>query len=275
MRALTLLSIILLSLFGLGIYKMNKTEEQYHERLGRIADHINSMNLSWKASKPSKFANVQTVDEVKRWLGTKLEGSPVTLPDVSEVQNLDLEDVPAAFDSRDAWPKCDSIKEVRDQSNCGSCWAFGAAEAMSDRVCIHSGQTLQTRISTQDLLTCCYSCGDGCDGGYPSAAWDYWVRTGLVTGDLYGNNQWCAPYSFAPCAHHVTSAKYPPCTGEFPTPACVKTCNPSYPKSYASDKQFGSNAYNVPGAKKMMAEISTNGPIEISMSVYEDFLTYK
>jgi len=46
--------------------------------------------------------------------------------------------IPTEFDSRTAWPKCESIKEVRDQSDCGSCWAFGAAEAMSDRICIHS-----------------------------------------------------------------------------------------------------------------------------------------
>lgn len=46
--------------------------------------------------------------------------------------------VPDTFDARTNWPKCDSIKEVRDQSNCGSCWAFGAVNAMSDRWCIAS-----------------------------------------------------------------------------------------------------------------------------------------
>jgi len=49
--------------------------------------------------------------------------------------------IPDNFDSREAWPKCDSIKDIRDQANCGSCWAFGAVEAMSDRICIASNQT--------------------------------------------------------------------------------------------------------------------------------------
>ena len=28
-----------------------------------------------------------------------------------------------------------------------------------------------------------------CDGGYPGAAWDYWVNTGIVTGGAYGTYQ--------------------------------------------------------------------------------------
>lgn len=44
------------------------------------------------------------------------------------------EDLPTEFDSRLQWPNCPTIREIRDQGGCGSCWAFGAVEAMSDRV---------------------------------------------------------------------------------------------------------------------------------------------
>lgn len=43
-------------------------------------------------------------------------------------------DLPDEFDSRTNWPNCPTIQEIRDQGSCGSCWAFGATEAMSDRV---------------------------------------------------------------------------------------------------------------------------------------------
>lgn len=46
--------------------------------------------------------------------------------------SINEEDLPTTFDAREQWPECESIKEIRDQSSCGSCWAFGAAEAMSD-----------------------------------------------------------------------------------------------------------------------------------------------
>lgn len=43
-------------------------------------------------------------------------------------------DLPDEFDARTQWPNCPTIQEIRDQGSCGSCWAFGAVEAMSDRV---------------------------------------------------------------------------------------------------------------------------------------------
>lgn len=44
------------------------------------------------------------------------------------------DDLPENFDARINWPNCPTIQEIRDQGSCGSCWAFGAVEAMSDRV---------------------------------------------------------------------------------------------------------------------------------------------
>ncbi len=42
---------------------------------------------------------------------------------------------------------------------------------------------LQTAVlSENDLLACCgFECGDGCEGGYPIRAWQYFKRTGVVT----------------------------------------------------------------------------------------------
>ena len=71
------------------------------------------------------------------------------------------------FDLRDQYPECESLFEIRDQGSCGSCWAFGAAEVMSDRICIFSKGKYQPRISPLHLVSCCTGCGSGCQGGYP------------------------------------------------------------------------------------------------------------
>ena len=51
------------------------------------------------------------------------------------------DDIPDRFDARERWPNCPSVGRIRDQSTCGSCWAFGAVEAISDRLCIASEGT--------------------------------------------------------------------------------------------------------------------------------------
>ena len=125
------------------------------------------------------------------------------------------------------------------------------------------------------MVTCCDECGDGCDGGYPAAAWQWWQDTGIVTGDLFGDNSSCKPYSLAPCDHHTTG-KYTPCPAVVPTPECTSTCNPSYSTKYSDDKHFATDSFNVDSnVAAIQTEIMTNGPVEAAFTVYEDFLQYK
>jgi cathepsin B len=60
---------------------------------------------------------------------------------------------------------------------------------MSDRVCVHSNGTVHFHFSAEDLVSCCASCGFGCNGGFPGAAWSYWVRKGIVSGGSYDSHQ--------------------------------------------------------------------------------------
>jgi cathepsin B len=63
---------------------------------------------------------------------------------------------PENFDARTAWPECASvINHVRDQANCGSCWAHGTTEALNDRMCIATGGKFQTLLSVADTAACC------------------------------------------------------------------------------------------------------------------------
>ena len=133
---------------------------------------INQSGSTWEAGVNERFADM-SLHTAKRLLGALKTTEEQRLPYKKVIKRNDL---PENFDLRAKWPQCESLKEVRDQSTCGSCWAFGAAEAMSDRVCIASNGALQTRISTENLLSCCSACGNGCNGGWPSAAWNYWQK---------------------------------------------------------------------------------------------------
>jgi len=183
--------------------------------------------------------------------------------------------IPESFDSRENWPHCPSLKEIRDQGSCGSCWAFAATEAMTDRYCIATGGQ-QFHFSAENLVSCCSTCGAGCNGGYPSVAWHYWVRKGLVSGGPFGSKSGCQPYEIAPCEHH-TSGSRPNCTGEGGgTPKCSRSCEPSYSTNYKKDLHYGRKAYSLTQSpEQIQADILKNGPVEAAFTVYSDFPNYK
>ena len=269
----TIVTVLTLTAVGVFVALSDTNEPTYEKRLQKIANEINSHDYGWKAKVSPRFKGM-TKAEIKGMMGTLESESTLDLPHATEVQDLNLKDLPRSFSSEAKWPQCQSIKDIRDQANCGSCWAFGAASAISDRLCI-TGNTqetnnLQTRISAADLLACCTTCGFGCKGGYTYRAWEHFVNHGVVTGWNYGDKNFCYPYQFHPCTR-----EYPQCQRDVATPACRRTCIPGYPKSYRNDKHYGSSVYQVIGEEVMMAELVKNGPFEVSYSVYEDFMDYE
>ncbi|GFR96986.1 cathepsin B [Elysia marginata] len=233
----------------------------------------NDPTSTWKAG---RNFNANQLKYVKNLLGVDMEANALYNQlhmRVAEDASYEVNDLPETFDPREKWPNCKSIKEVRDQANCGSCWAFGSVEAMSDRICVSSGKNVH--ISAEDVLSCCRNCGNGCNGGYPGAAWSYFVNTGVVTGGQYGTKQGCQPYELAPCDHHV-SGHLKNCTDPIsPTPKCHKNCLPGYEKSFFNDKHYGTDSYRVRGVQKIMEELYTRGPVTAAFYVYSDFLSYK
>jgi cathepsin B len=176
--------------------------------------------------------------------------------------------LPTSFSAIQQWPQCPSIAHIRDQSACGSCWAFAAVEAMSDRSCIFLKQNVS--LSAGAMAFCCGSCGDGCNGGYPASAWQHWQKAGIPEENCY-------PYPFPSCDHHMPGSKNPCPTKEYNSPSCPNRCtNKTWAgPSWQSDRHYGKTSYSVSGVQQIQAEILKNGPVEASFDVYEDFLTYK
>ncbi|KAL2557093.1 Cysteine proteinases superfamily protein [Forsythia ovata] len=213
----------------------------------------------WKAAMNPRFAN-HTVAEFKHLLGVKPtpEGDLKSISVVTHAKSLKL---PKKFDARTAWPHCSTIGRILDQGHCGSCWAFGAVESLSDRFCIKFGMNIS--LSVNDLLACCgFMCGDGCDGGYPISAWRYFVQSGVVTDE-------CDPY------FDNTGCSHPGCEPAYPTPRCEKRCVKRN-LLWTGSKHFGVNAYRISSdPHSIMAEVYLNGPVEVAFTVYEDFAHYK
>ena len=251
------------------------------ETLETIAERVNkNPTAKWVAGE-TFVANHEHVDKYKYLMGTKLGPNPqnFTFPVKKRHHFLTSSPLPKNFMPTDKWPECEhSLTMIRDQGSCGSCWAFGASEAMSDRVCIATNGAFTGDISAEDILACCgMICGNGCNGGFPIMAWRYFKYWGVVTGGLYHDtSSGCLPYEIAPCEHH-TKGPRPSCTGEEgKTPKCPKKCIPEYNKTWKQDKHYAKHVYSIDNDEEtIMRELYENGPVESAISVYEDFMAYK
>uniref|UniRef100_A0AAF5RTY4 Peptidase C1A papain C-terminal domain-containing protein n=1 Tax=Wuchereria bancrofti TaxID=6293 RepID=A0AAF5RTY4_WUCBA len=261
--------------FVIDEYRNTKIAPEAENLSGQeLIDYVNSHQTLWKAGM-NKFNlysdtvkyGLLGVNNIKKSMDHKKNLSPIRHSNIF---------IPESFDARKNWPECASLRNIRDQSSCGSCWAVAAVEAMSDRICITSKGKKQVILSADDLLSCCKTCGFGCFGGEPMAAWKYWVLSGIVTGSDYTNHSGCRPYPFPPCEHHNNKTHYEPCKHDlYPTPKCDRQCDKNYKKPYKADKYYGEQAYNVENDVELIQkEIMTLGPVEASFEVYTDFLHY-
>jgi len=252
--------LIVLLLVGLGAAQ-NLLSDEFIEK-------INAQATTWKAGR--NFHPDTPMEHLVGLMGAKFAAeNPLPVKKAERVENM-----PAEFDARKQWSNCPSIAEIRDQSSCGSCWAISAAEVMTDRQCISKKETFH--YSASDIMSCCDSCGDGCNGGYPYAAMQYWKDTGVVSGGLYQSHQGCKPYPFLKCNHHV-QGPLPDCSNyNFNTPACKHKCEDSYNTPYSDDRHYASSAYQVDSDEEQITkELQKNGPVQGAFTVYGDFPNYK
>jgi cathepsin B len=213
----------------------------------------NKLGSTWKAGF-NKYFEGKSLGDAKKLMGFKPREDKVSLPIVKKV----IPGLPQNFDSSQQWPTCTTIGTIYNQADCGSCWAFGCVEAVSDRFCIHKGSKFNQILSFMDE-TACGPC-DGCEGGDPDDAWSFVQSTGLVTDACY-------PYSIPTCP-----PAQQPCLNFVDTPNCLSSCNNTDPWV----PYMLSSVYDVSSdASAIQSEIYTNGPVEACFTVYSDFLNYK
>jgi len=207
-----------------------------------IVDRINQKNVKWTAHQPE--------ENPLAWLSREQIVNLLGLRNYSRVskargRTMNVGEVPDSFDARDQWPDCK--KPIRNQQQCGSCWAFAAAETLTDNLCI-LGQDVPV-LSPQELVSC-DNTDHGCKGGNLQNVWDFIDQTGLVSDD-------CMPYTSG--SGDEGTCSLPSCSGGG---ASTKYSCPKDHSSLSSDSDI-------------QAAVMKTGAVEVGFTVYEDFMNYQ
>jgi len=209
--------------------------------------YINSLGTTWTAG-VNKFMIGKTVQDIKSLCTAKFSNEPVP---TSMVRYGSSSDPAPEFNSLNQWPDC--IHPIRDQQQCGSCWAFSGSEVLSDRFCIGSNNTINVVLSPQESVSC-DTANFGCDGGYLDKTWAFYVKTGIVT-----------------------DACYPYTSGNGQNGVCLTSCT----NGAAWEPYYASNSYRVGNPiftqdrpNQIANEIALNGPVQVGYTVYQDFMSY-
>jgi cathepsin L len=173
--------------YRFGVFKSNMDFVQAH----------NAGNNSFVVEL-NKFADLSVGEYKATYLGYKNDlrrnavtvtlGSLVTGPEAYPDGSLD-------------WSQKGAVTGVKDQGQCGSCWAFSTTGSVEGAIQIkHGGSTVS--LSEQELMDCSYSYGNlACDGGLMDNAFKYVMANGLCTEAAY-------PYT----AKSSTNCKKSSCT---------------------------------------------------------------
>lgn len=248
---------------------------------GRVNDPnllgaLSHEKLTWEAGFQENLDGM-TFKDVATRLGTHMR--ELRLPLKERDADFEATAIPAHFDARLQWSECSSIGRIRNQGNCGSCWAFGATESLEDRFCIASKGKIQPWLSPE-YITDCDKHDGGCQGGFLDNAWNFLVGTGVPmnTCDPYEH---CAYPPFPNCTKPRDSFELAEITQSDrrrlqmpPGGKCPTKCADNKPLARYTAK----TAYAVasPGdTPTMQREIMKYGPIEVAFFVYNDFMQYR
>jgi len=86
---------------------------------------------------------------------------------------LDVSSVATSYDWRDHG----AVNAIKDQGQCGSCWAFSTVANVEGVGSVETGKLLS--LSEQQLVDCDTVNDGGCEGGLPSNAFQYMIDGGI------------------------------------------------------------------------------------------------
>jgi C1A family cysteine protease len=152
-------------------------ESVFNRNIAKIAKH-NSYNHSWKLA-VNKFADMTRDEFASLYLGGYVP-HPRKRLNQTWTHIFSRLMLPASVD----WSQSGAVTPVKDQGQCGSCWAFSTTGAVEGALFLTNHSLVS--LSEQELVDCSTSEGNqGCNGGLMDYGFEYVMKNGLRSEAAY------------------------------------------------------------------------------------------
>jgi len=221
------------------------TPEEYQRRLAIFTTNLDMIQQLNENAGPNgasfslnKFADLTPQEFSAYYLGF--------VPSTQEMEELELSDeaVPDTFD----WISKGKVTPVKNQEQCGSCWAFSATENIESVWMIAKDLTPSTfqPLAPQQIVDCDKRDG-GCNGGNPPTAYEYIIEAGgqdtETSYPYHARNQAC---QFKPADVEAKITSYKTISNEADMKTATATVAPLSICVDASQWQFYSSGVMTP-----------------------------
>jgi Papain family cysteine protease/Cathepsin propeptide inhibitor domain (I29) len=148
----------------------------FTKNLNDIMVH-NAKGLSWTEGL-NQFTDMSIEEFKAKYTGLKRKEAPVMEADA--ILNSDVPN-PAPSGSVD-WIAQGAVTPIKNQGQCGSCWAFSTTGSLEGLNWIHNQPANISSYSEQQLVDCSWLYGNqGCNGGLMQDAFKYVIANGITT----------------------------------------------------------------------------------------------
>jgi len=188
-------TLVVLALLGLATAFVANTENaatvseflQWKDQFGKVYDSEDALDHAfenWVATKArnvelrqqhpdaefgmTKFADLSPAEFKKMYLNARVDGISAAIQQVTPVSKAAT---PTTFD----WRSKHAVSPVKNQEQCGSCWAFSTTESVESQWFLANNS--MPILGPQQIVDCDTQ-SSGCNGGWTYWAFEYLMQAG-------------------------------------------------------------------------------------------------